>query len=218
MSEGKTVKYFYLSVIGIISLAFLAIHPVAAKINFNEATQDRIDLEKLIVKKDQLFNFFALSINQKRFGLGAYGRVSVRICDMPYKGRKLIDYKTEKGIGHQFLSNPSCDQTVLRTFLQANYGFNASNLSPYQSRKCILTLEKIFSPMLEYYTIRYEEKTKPDCPQCEDNEKRRLQSIINIQQKIGETCQEETKPILNFLNDLDEQIENTFQKKQSAKN
>ena len=41
-------------------LAFLAIYPAAAKINFDEATQDRIDLEKLTVKKDQLFDFFKL--------------------------------------------------------------------------------------------------------------------------------------------------------------
>jgi len=149
--------------------------------------------------------------------LGAYGQVPIRICDMPYKGKKLIDYQTEKGIGNKFLSNPSCEQTVLRVFLKQNYGFNPDDLSDYQSRKCILTLEKIFSPMLEYYTIRYEEKTKPNCRGCEFEEKRRLQKIISIQQKINDACLTEAKPILNFLNDLDEQIENTFQKKQSAR-
>ena len=216
MSTGKIVKHRYQIVIGIIILAIFAIHPALAKINFNEFTQDRIDLEKLTVKKDQLFDFITQSINEKPLGLGAYGRVSIRICDMPHKGKKLIDYQTEKGIGNQFLSNPSCDQTILHRILQLNYGFKADNLSPYQSRQCILNVEKIFSPMLEYYAIRYEEKLKPDCRRCEDNEKRRLQKIITIQQKIGETCQDETKPILNFLNDLDEKIENAYRKKQPS--
>ena len=163
--------------------------------------------------KEQFFTFITETIAGKPFGLGAYGRVSVKICDMLYKGRKLIDYKTEKGIDHRFLSNPSCSQTVLRKILEKSYGFNAGSPSVYQDRKCILNVEKIFSPMLEYYTIKYEEKTKPDCRRCEDNEKWRLQKIIAAQKAISEACHDESKSILEFLSDLDAQIENAFRKK-----
>mgnify|MGYP007123709386 CR=1 FL=1 len=135
---------------------------------------------------------------------------------MPYKGKKLIDYKTLKGIDNRFLSNPSCSQTVLGKILIKSYGFSHDNVSSYQGRKCLLNIEKIFSPMLEYYTIRFEEKTKPDCLSCEDNEQRRLQKIIAAQKKISEACKGEKTSILQFLGDLDEKIENAYRKKSQS--
>jgi len=203
-------------IVGFIFFFCFFSQPATSKINFKDSTQDRIDLEKIDFEKEQFFAFVKNSIEQKPFGLGAYGRVSIKTCDMPYKGRKLIDYKTMKGIGHEYLSNPSCSQTVLRKILQKSYGFQTGKLTEYQNRKCFLNLEKVFSPMLEYYTIRYEERTKSDCRRCEYNEQRRLQKIIDSQQEIGAACQGEKTAVLEFLSDLDEQIESAFQKKSKS--
>ena len=41
-------------------------------------------VEKIDFEKEQFFDFVKNIIEQKPFGLGAFGRVSIKTCDMPY--------------------------------------------------------------------------------------------------------------------------------------
>jgi len=195
---------------------WINVRTVRAQINFNALQETKIDLEALEIDKPRFFAFVARVINEKPFGLGTYGQVPFRACDLEFNERKLIDYQTLKGISHQYLSNPSCDQTVIRQFLKQNYNYRPQTLSQYQDRKCILTLEKIFGPMLEYYTIRYEEKTRPDCYLCDQKEKLRLDKIATLHRQIQKECQPDSEKVMQFLRELDETIVKTFKAKKLA--
>lgn len=184
-----------------------------AKINFKAGTQNRIDFEKLAIDKEDFFSFFNQTIKTKPAGLQKYGRVPLKPCDLKIKNRRLIDYKTPKGKEYKYLTNPSCAQILIRKILEKSYNYQINNLSAYQSRKCIMNIENIFSPLLEYYTIRYEEKPNANCQHCDNKEQRRLQKIISAQQKIMKACNSEQEKVLQFIQDLDEVVEKAFQAK-----
>jgi hypothetical protein len=181
-----------------------------ARIDFKALKDTRIDLETLKIEKAQFLAFVTQTIEEKPFGLGAYGRVSLDLCNMEYDGIKLIDYQNPKGISHRFISNPSCDQTVIQRLLKLHYQYKPEALSSYQNRRCIMTLEKIFSPMLEYYTIRYEEKTLENCQRCDQREKDRLNTIADLQRQLKQNCRQEADKVMDFLQELDEVINRSF--------
>lgn len=181
-----------------------------AQINFQAINQNRIDLEKLKIDKQQLFGFVQETILTRQPGLGAYGRVPFYPCDMKLGEQKIIDYRTPEGKEIKFLSNPSCGQIVIRTVLETSYRYDKNAITSYKNRQCLLSLETIISPMLEYYTIKYEERQLGDCPSCNFKEKERLDSILAIQKKITDNCQNESPKVMNFITDLDTQIVSSY--------
>ncbi|MBU2514985.1 hypothetical protein KJ966_26995 [bacterium] len=192
---------------------FFAAFPVQAKINFQTVEQDKIDLETLKTDRDQFFEFVKSTILNRPSGLGNYGTVSFHACDMEIGNQKLIDYKTMEGKRIKFLSNPSCNQTVIRRVLENSYKYSKTELTSYQNRQCILSVEKIISPMLEYYTIKYEEQKKPDCSACDYKEKERLDLILSTQRKIIQHCKVQADNVMKFISELDTQIETAYKNK-----
>ncbi|MBU3917789.1 hypothetical protein KKA14_19870 [bacterium] len=190
---------------------------VHAKIDFKNTSQDTIDLEKLTIDKQVFLSFVASTINSRQAGLGLYGRISFNPCDFEIGSRKLIEYKNLKGIENRFLSNPSCSQSVIRKILENSYKYQKDNLSDYEDRKCVMELEEIFSPVLEYYSIQYEEILLKGCTDCVSKEQNRLEKIINIQRKIVSSCNPEHEKVMLFINDLIELIENTYKTKTSTR-
>lgn len=214
------MKTFWASNILIaLTLLLLATPDLQARIRFNSTLSIQIDLEKLDLSKAAFFSYVTEVVRQKPFGLQTYGQVPFRVCDLKLKGRKLFDYETSKGRNIRFISNPSCDQIVIRRLLETNYHYELKNLSAYDNRNCIRAVEGIFSPLLEYYTIHYEdaihyeEKTKPDCVLCDEKERKRMEKITVVQKTIIEDCRQEQEKVIEFLNDLDETIEKAFQSK-----
>lgn len=191
-------------------------HNSEARIKFESTRSIQIDLEKLEISKQTFFSFVSRVIHQYPFGLQAYGQVPFKVCDIKIKGRRLIDYQTTTGRKVRFISNPSCDQLVISRLLEANYQYSPANLGSYENRKCIRSIETVFSPILEYYTILYEEKKRDVCIRCDEKERERLEKIALIQQKIVDSCKGEQDKIINFLNDLDESIEKAYQTKKTA--
>ncbi len=198
-----------ISLLLIIFFSFTAI----AKINFQATSQDRIDLEALTIDKQTFLEFVKTTIINRAPGLGNYGRVAFYPCDMKFGDLKLIEYKSEDGKEIRFFSNPSCHQIVLRKVLEESYRFNAQQLTNYQNRQCILSVEKIISPLLEYYTIKYEESKIAECPSCGFKEKERLSLIMNTQEKILQRCQNESDKVMELITDLDAIIEASFKAK-----
>ncbi|MFH2131067.1 MAG: hypothetical protein ABIK68_11905 [bacterium] len=184
-----------------------------ARILFKAEKPVEINLEKLNLTKEMFFAFVTTSVHTNPFGLQAYGQVPFRVCDFKLDNRDLFDYKTVDGRLNRFLSNPSCDQIVLLRLLENSYQYRKDNLSPYENRSCILSMEKIFSPLLEYYTIHYEEKSKAECIQCDRKEQTRMDRIAVIQDKIVQDCGKEQGKVVQFLKELDEVIENAFKTK-----
>ena len=204
----------------IIRMLFLLMCPLLltaaaadARIRFESTRSIQIDLAKLEVDGKTFYAYLKKVIHQNPVGLQAYGQVPFNICDMELNGRKLFDYQTTTGRKVRFMSNPSCDQMVLLRLLETSYEYQPENLSPYENRQCIRSIEGIFSPMLEYYTILFEEKRKPECKRCDEKERDRLSKISKMQTKMSNSCKGEQKKIIRFLNDLDETIENAFQSK-----
>ncbi len=212
----KNRKKAYAVIVSVVSLLFFT-GVAIAKIDFKTIEQTRIDIEKITIEKKHFFSFITGIISKKRFGLGNYGRVSFSPCDIKINDRKLIEYRTLKGLENKYLSNPSCDQTVIRKVLEKNYNYRSNNLTRYQSRKCIMTIEKVFSPLLEYYTIQHEEKRSKDCRSCDAEERGRLNKILNIQKKIADNCHEEREKVLNFLSDLDNTVDRAYRLKNTSK-
>ena len=173
----------------------------------------KLDLEKLNLPKKAFFSFVTASVHQNPFGLQAYGQIPFRVCDYELNGRKLFDYKSSQGRENRYMSNPSCDQLVIRRLLEISYRYQKGNLSTYKNRMCVRSIEKIFSPLLEYYTIRFEEKSRTNCSRCEDKEQERLDKIVIIQEKITEHCGQEQESVMEFLNELDGVIEAAFKSK-----
>ena len=188
-----------------------------AKINFQATVQDKIDIESLDIDKNRFFNFVDATIQNREPGLGSYGRVPLHPCDIKFNDMKLVEYKTLEGKDVKFLSNPSCDQIVIRQILENSYDYKKSAISSYKNRQCILSVEKIISPLLEYYTLKYEERAKGTCNACEFKEKERLDTIMDTQEKILEHCQSQSEKVMAFIRELDAQIENSYRKKTSQK-
>ncbi|MDH5560943.1 MAG: hypothetical protein OEY59_08850 [Deltaproteobacteria bacterium] len=191
--------------------------PLSAKIDFETISNEKIDLDKLKIDKQQFFAFVKKNIVKKKPGLGNFGRVSFIPCQFEFNHTQLAELKTIEGKQIKFLSNPSCDQIVLRKVLSESYAYNRSSINSYKEKKCIFTLEKAFSPILEYYTILYEERFIKDCPYCESAEKSRLKKIGEIQSQIRDYCGSEQSKILKFLGELDGLAESVFKEKNQKK-
>jgi len=208
------MKTFWASNILIaLTLLLLTTPDLQARIRFDNTLSIQIDLEKLNLSKAAFFSYVTEVVRQKPFGLQTYGLVRFRVCDLKLEGRKLFDYETSRGRNIRLISNPSCDQIVIRRLLETNYHYELKNLSAYDNRNCIRAVEGIFSPLLEYYTIHYEEKTKPDCVLCDEKERKRMEKITSVQKTIIEDCHQEQEKVIEFLNDLDKTIEKAFQSK-----
>ncbi len=187
-----------------------------SKVNFTLIKKEVINLNKLEIHKEEVFSFLNATIKMKRTGLGAYGRVSFNLCQIPIDGQVLEEYKSPSGRELKFLSNPSCAQTVLQKILENDYSYESGTFSIYDNRRCLLTVEKIFSPLMEYYTILFEEKIKK-CPGCTQQENNRLAKISSIQVELGEKCLGENGKVLHFLEDLDQTIESAYKEKSGIK-
>lgn len=198
----------------VLMILFSLTLPIAdARIRFDQTVSIEIDLKNLDIRKQTFLDYVTRVVHEKPFGLQAYGQVPFKVCEMKHKGRQLLDYQTTEGRKVRFMSNPSCDQLVLQRLLKLDYNYQPDDHGFYQNRKCIRSIEEIFSPLLEYYTIRYEEKTRPDCERCDAKERHRLSKISGIQEKIVKNCKAEQDNVIRFLTDLDATIENAFQSK-----
>jgi hypothetical protein len=189
---------------------------VEARIDFKALQETRIDLETLKFEKAQFFGHVTQTIKEKAFGLGTYGRVPFHPCDMEYDGLRLNEYQNLRGVSLRFISNPSCNQTVIQLLLEQHYQYRPQALSSYQNRQCMLSLEKIFSPMLEYYTIRYEERTLENCDHCGRQEMDRLNKIAAQQRQITQHCRQEADKVMSLLQELDEVINQAFRQKETT--
>lgn len=205
---GRLTRKLFLFV-----LLFFVTGVAFGEINFSAIQKERIDLKKLEIEKQQFFDFVAEKVNSKRKGLGLYGRVSFIPCSIKVDGVELSSYKNLKGRDVKYLSNPSCGQLVLGKVLKKGYGYDSGKLSTYGNRQCLLTIEKIFSPILEYYTILYEERAKKSCSNCDFAEKKRLSKIGKIQSKIEDSCGSEYSKVDAFLAELGLVIEKAFKEK-----
>ena len=184
-----------------------------AKIRFKTTRTIELDLEKLNLGKDAFFSYVTKSVHGNPFGLQAYGQVPFHVCDFKLNGRKLFDYKSHQGRENRYMSNPSCDQIVVRRLLENSFNYKMDNLSSYKNRMCMRSIERIFSPLLEYYTILYEEKSQTICIRCDEKEQERMDKIVSIQEKITENYLQEQEKVMQFLNELDGVIEAAFKSK-----
>lgn len=190
---------------------------LTARLNFESLDQSKINLETIEITKKQFFLFVEQMVNALPPGLGTYGNVPFHPCDMKINNRKLFDYFNQKGIKLNYLSNPSCDQTIISKILEQNYRYQKEKLSKYNHRRCILSIERILPPMFEYYTILHEEKPKPNCRHCEEMEQSRLKTIIASQKKIENACESQYDVIKDFLNDLNNILDQTYSNKTTLK-
>lgn len=188
-----------------------------AKINFQGSVQEKIDLRNLEIDKDEFLLFVEEFIQTKEEGLGIYGRVSLKVCNIEVTGQKLIEYKDMEGNEIRFLTSPSCQQVVLRRILQNSYDYDTANLGSYDDRECIMAVEKIISPILEYYTLKYEEKPSGKCNACEFKIKDRLEKILSARDRIQKSCETESNKAMKFITDFDAFVEKTFKAKMEQK-
>jgi len=190
---------------------------LTARLNFDSLDQAKINLETVKISKNQFFVFVKNMVEALPPGLGTYGRVPFHPCDIKINNQKLFNQFNEKGIKLNYLSNPSCDQAIISKLLEQNYDFQKKNLSKYNHRRCILSIENILSPIFEYYTIIYEEKSKKECPQCNEMEQSRLTKIITYQKKIEDSCESEYNSTKEFLNALNNILDQTYSNKAKMK-
>ena len=209
-------KVFLISIV-VLSLILIIPAVLSAKVNFKSISVEKIDLDNLKINKSKFFDYIKDTIRDKPKGLGTFGRVSFIPCDIKINGEKLSGLKNLKGKELKFFSNPSCDQVVIRKVISQSYQYKKKNLSSYKDKKCMFSLQKVFSPLLEYYTIKFEEKFIKDCPYCASAEKSRINQISDIQNKVKNYCKSEGDKILTFINDLDVFIEREFKEKNSKK-
>jgi len=198
-------------------LSFSTVTPLWAKINYSDSESKKIDLNEEKIDKQLFFQFVQDQIKARSPGLGAYGRVSFIPCDMDFEGKPLGSYENKEGREIRFLSNPSCDQMVVGTVLKQNFGYQAEKLGKYGNRKCLLSVEKVFSPLLEFYTIVYEERKKKSCPRCQKLEDNRVKRIRNYRSKASVDCGQEQKKVMHFLDELESTIESAYQEKGGRK-
>jgi len=199
----------------LVCLPLVVAADVRALVRFEASRSMQIDLEKLEISREDFFGFVTTLVHQKPFGLQAYGQVPFSACEITVNGRPLVDYELPNGRKIRFISNPSCAQVVLKRVLDLNYGYRADNLDAYGNRKCIRAVESVFRPLLEYYTIHYEEKSRPDCERCDEKESRRLERINQVRERIVDSCGPEQQRVIRFLSELDQAIEKAFQSKKN---
>ena len=183
-----------------------------AKIDSNWSKKNQIDLEALKITKQQLFSHIEESILQEPSGLGNFGRISIKLCSLEIKGQRLSDLSTRAGRKIQYLSNPSCSLILIEKLLHDEYKLRTQAFSKYEKRKCFLTVEKIISPLLEFYSIQFEEK-QTDCSICESLERSRLAKILDLREKIGKNCNQGKGKVIKLIDDLDQLIEKTYREK-----
>ncbi len=186
-----------------------------AKINFSNPARETLDIETLDIGKSDFFDFVKSTILDKKPGLGKYDRVAFSPCDIEIDNQKIIDYRDQKGKEIKFFSNPSCNQIVIRRVLENSYQYNKSTITGYQNRQCLLNVERIISPLLEYYTIMYEERKKENCDICDFKEKERIDIILATQKEVLEHCKSQSDNVIQFISELDSHIESTFKVKVS---
>lgn len=191
--------------------------PVIAKINFKAVTDDRIDIETIELTKNDFFTFLDEFIKSRPKGLGNYGTVAFQACEYKINNMRLIDHKTMEGKEIKFLTNPTCDQVFIKKVLEKGYQYQSGNLTYYENRKCLLNIESIFSPILEYYTLKYEERTAGNCSSCDFKEDERLKKILRIQDLIQKSCKSETAKVVEFLADFDANVEKSMKEKSNEK-
>lgn len=184
-----------------------------AKINFSAVTEDRIEIDKLEVSKEDFLNFVKEYINSLPKGLGNYGTVSFKSCDYKINNLKLSEYKTPDGKEIRFFSNPSCDEILIRKVLESSYDFEDNSLSRYENRTCVLATKRIFSPILEYYSLKFEERDSENCQSCDFKERNRLNRILTIQKDIQRSCKSATDNVVEFVSDFDVLAEETYRTK-----
>ncbi len=200
------VLFIFFSLISVSSLA---------KIDFSKPAQETLDIETLDIDKAGFFDFVKSTIMAKKPGLGKYDRVSFSPCDIKINDQKIIDYRDKNGKEIRFFSNPSCYQIVVRRVLENSYQYNKSIITNYQNRQCMQNVVKIISPLLEYYTIRYEERNMGNCDICDFKEKKRIELILATQQKVIQHCKSQSDNVIKFISELDSHIESTFKLKTS---
>jgi len=186
-----------------------------AAIDFEAITVGHIDLEKLKVSKSSFLAFADAQVRQRSEGLGTYGIVDFNACDYPVAGKPLSKLENLEGKALRLLSTPSCQELVIQKVLVQNYQFGPEVPSAYKARRCIYTLIKAFRPMMEYYTLKYEEAKSGNCSFCEDQQRRRLEKIAKVTQKTTQFCGENQPKVQQFLNDLSGQLDQSFIRKNS---
>ena len=184
-----------------------------ARIKFDKIKQDKVDLKKLEFTKDQFFTFLTGEISKRPKGLGTYGEVSVPLCNIKVRGTTLGTLKTLKGRQIKYISNPSCDQTVLQKVLLKSYDYSPDGLSRYGNRRCIMNAVNLIRPILEYYTLLYEVRNSENCPECDERERGKLSKVSDLQGKLEENCGQEFQKIVRFMEDLDISVESAYRKK-----
>ena len=193
------------------SLLFLATSLVTAKVNIKELTANTIDLDALVIDKASFYEFLREVVHHRTEGLGMYGQFEVNLCEIPLNDRPMMSYRNVEDREIRFISNPSCPQLVLIKVLREGYGYDPSTMSSYENRKCIRSVEKIISPLLEYYTITWELENKKDCIGCDAKKRLKLQKIVSQQKRIKSDCT--IDQIGQFLDDLEAAIEEAYRTK-----
>lgn len=199
----------------ILALALLTLFPLVtlAQIDlFKKATQDQIDLESLTFTKEQIFEHVDREIQNKPLGVGKFGEVILHLCDLTIEGRRLSDLKNMENRAIRLLSNPSCDQIILRKMLQTSYDYKEENLVRYRDRQCVMGLSKVIKPLLAYYALLIEEPVK-GCNYCQTRQKVKANAIMKEQTNTSKFCGVEAGKVVRFVRELSEEIEKSMRKK-----
>ena len=203
-----------LLVLSFLLLSFSSV--TSAAIDFDAITSDQIDLAALKISKKSFFEFAADQVQEKKPGLGTYGIVEFETCAYPVNGRPLHQLQTLAGKPIRLLSTPSCTETVIQKVLEQNYNFDPTKPNNYKARRCIYTLIKAFRPMMEYYSMVYEERKAGDCRFCDDQEKRRLEKIAKTGQKTKQFCGSNQPKVQQFLQEFSNQLDQAYKAKTQA--
>lgn len=187
------------------------------QIKLDRLLNDRVDLSKLEVTKDSFFAFIARDIAAKPIGYRSYSQVAFDACDYPYKEKALKLYRDPKGKELKYLSNPTCEQTILHKVLRASYRYEMKKLSSYRHRQCLLNLSKIIDPILVLYALQIEEPTKGPCSYCNSMMKHRAKSVFKAQEQINKFCGKEAGKTAKFIMDLSEVVEGAMRTKSQSK-
>ncbi len=188
-----------------------------AQLGFQELVKDQVNLATLSVTKESFFAFLQQDIATKPLGLGPGSQVTFDLCHYPVQGRPLAALRTELGKEIKFLSNPSCQQIVLKKILASSYDYKPHNLSAYRDRQCTLGLIKMFKPILAYYSIQIEEPAKAPCPYCDSMAQYQAQQIFKEQGKINTLCGVEAGKTAKFVGDLSTEVERIMREKVKKK-
>lgn len=204
--------------VSLILLILLGLAPHAlAQLGFQELVKDQVHVEKLSITKESFFAFLQQDLNAKPLGLGPGSQVNFDLCHYPAQGKPLASQRNELGKEIKFLSNPSCQQIVLKKILISSYGYKPNSLSSYRDRQCTLGLIKMFKPILAYYVIQIEEPAKAACPYCDSMAQYQAQQIFKEQGKVNTLCGVEAGKTARFIGDLSNEVERILKEKVSKK-